>query len=451
MSADLAGQLRSGTETCVGRTQRALAMAEQADCGAFVELFHEQALKDAEAADRELAAGVDHGPLHGIPIAVKDNIDVAGTWTRCGTTGWGQRFAEDDADVVARLREANAVVIGKTRLHELAWGMVTPGARNPHDPSRITGGSSGGAAAAVAAGVVPLALGTDTGGSVRNPAALCGVIGTKTAVGATSMNGIAPMAPTQDTVGVLTSNVDDCRAALATLGVARWETPYVRRVGRIVNRWAHRVEPEIAASVADAAEHLKATGVEVVDVEVQHSELAPAASYVIMLAEAARHWLPSEGQLPVDALGAEVRDQLRLGTQVTDADYTRALEVRAAIRAGLDEALGDVDALLLASSPVVANPIGEATTTCAGRKVPVATAHAAMTALASVAGLPALSLPGIPARGVLPTGVQLIGSDVNVLFRCADLIERALHPMNPAKTAKEATTRGTRAQNGHDR
>jgi Asp-tRNA(Asn)/Glu-tRNA(Gln) amidotransferase A subunit family amidase len=430
--ADLVPRLRSGTDTSVRLTKQAIAQAETDEHGAFVELLTEQALDAARCADRELAEGIDRGPLHGIPVAVKDNIDVAGAWTRFGTSGLGHHLAERDADVVARLRAANAVVVGKTRLHELAWGMVTPGCRNPRDPSRITGGSSGGSAAAVAAGIVPLALGTDTGGSVRNPAALCGVVGVKTAVGAMSMDGIGPLAPTQDTVGVLGTTVSDCSAALTALSAERPGQRDVGRVGLIADDWAKRLEPEVSAAVADSVERLRQHGVEVVDVRLPHSELAPAAAYVIMLAESARHW-SADGA----AVGPEVRDQLRLGRRVADADYARALEVRAAIQRRVDEALRDVDALLLASCPVVANPIGEDFVLCAGRTIPVATAHAALTSLASVSGLAAVSLPGVPAAGELPTSVQIIGRDTDVLCRCAALIERRPHAEPRANAARK--------------
>lgn len=415
---ELGARLRSGEDTCVALTRRALQAAEGGD--AFVAPCPEQALESARRADRELAEGTDRGPLHGIPIGVKDNIDVAGAWTRLGTAAFGHRLADRDAAVIARLREAGAVVLGKTRTHELAWGMITEGCRNPRDPERIVGGSSGGSAAAVAAGIVPVALGTDTGGSVRNPAALCGVTGVKTAAGALPMDGIAPMAPTQDTAGVLGSGVADCRMTLECLGV-RDSSRQVRRIGRIADTWAQRVEPEVSRATTDAIERLRGRGVEVVDVSVRHSELAPAAAYVIMLAEAARNWWPGDEQLPTGATSADVRDELRRGIRLADEDYGRALQVRAAVEKGAREALGEVDALLLPSCPVLANPIGRDEVECAGRTIPVAAAHSALTSLGSASGLPALSVPG-DGEG-LPTGIQLIGDSTATLTRCAELLE----------------------------
>jgi Asp-tRNA(Asn)/Glu-tRNA(Gln) amidotransferase A subunit family amidase len=414
MLKELAANLRSGVDTAVAAVERALTAAERGETGAFVETLAEDARKAAAAADSELSEGVDRGPLHGIPVAIKDNMDVAGAWTRCGTAGLGHHRAERDAAAVARLREAGAVIVGKTRTHELTWGMITHGCRNPRDPSRITGGSSGGSAAAVAEGAVPAALGTDTGGSVRNPAALCGVVGAKTALGALPMDGVAPMAPTQDTVGVFGNTVRDCEILLQELGIS---TPRqdIRVVGRIRDRWAQRVQPEVSAALDEAADQLRSSGVEIVDVTVPHSELAPSVSYVIMLAEAARSWFPPSG-----AVGDEVRQLLQLGANVREADYTRALQVRAAVRAGVDEVLTGVDALLVASAPAVAPPIGASTVDCAGRTVPVTTALSGMTALASVAGLPAVSVPG-PSAG-LPVGVQFVSATIGTVLGCAERI-----------------------------
>ncbi|PFG96997.1 aspartyl-tRNA(Asn)/glutamyl-tRNA(Gln) amidotransferase subunit A [Saccharopolyspora erythraea NRRL 2338] len=415
----LAARLRSSGTTATELVARALDAARNSATGAFVELLPERAAQDAAVADRELAGGTDRGPLHGIPVAVKDNIDVAGAWTRCGTRDLGHHCAERDAAIVSRLRDAGAVVIGKTRTHELAWGMVTPGCRNPLDPARITGGSSGGSAAAVAEGVVPVALGTDTGGSIRNPAALCGVVGIKAGVGTLPTDGVAPLAPTQDAPGVLGATVSDCRVALTVLG-AEPSGPPVRRVGVIRDHWARRVEPPVAAAIDDAVLRLREAGVEAVEVAVRNSDLAMAASYVIMLAESARHWWPADP----DQVGPQVRDVLRLGARVADADYRRALAVRRSIIAGLDDAFGQVDALLMASSPVLASRIGDELTGCAGRMLPVQAAHASATSLASVSGVPALSVPGLPGPEGLPTGVQFLAPTTDPLLRCAELLER---------------------------
>lgn len=416
---ELGAQLRSGHCDSAALVARALESAHGNDFGAFVDVF--PAIGQARAADRELAEGHDRGPLHGIPVAVKDNIDVAGAFTRCGTAGLGHRPAERDAAVVERLRAAGAVLIGKTRMHELAWGMTTPGCVNPRDGRSTAGGSSAGSGAAVAAGTVPLALGTDTGGSVRNPAALCSVFGVKTASGQLPMSGIAPMAQTQDTVGVLGTTAEDCRLGLAALG-AHERPRAVRTVGRIVDAWAGRVHPDIAADLDGAADSLRRNGVEVRDVVVPHSQLAPAAALVIMLAEGTRNWWPA----PPGSIGPVVRDRLRLGARVSRADYEHALRVRDVVRASVDEVLGEVDALMLASCPVPPSVAGTERVPCAGREIPVESAHFGLTALASVAGLPAAS---VPAGAVSPAaqhraGLQFFAADLAAVHGCAEFFEQ---------------------------
>lgn len=407
----------------VGRIRSAVDAAEAAtrDYGAFVTVLRERALAEAAVLDDE----PQHGPMHGVPVAVKDNIDVAGTWTRCGTPGYGHHRAERDATVVARLRAAGAVVIGKTRMHELAWGMTTPGCRNPRDPERITGGSSGGSAAAVAAGVVPIALGTDTGGSVRNPAALCGVVGMKTATGSLPLDGVSPLAPSQDTVGVLAADTDWCRTALKALDVAGGSAPPLR-VGLLTERWAQRVEPELTTAIGEAADQLRATSVQAEPLEVPRSELAAATSYVTMLAEAARTWWDEESPPPPGALGQNTRKLLLTGRRVTESDHATALAIGSAFRRELARVFKRVDALLLATCPVGAAPIGAEAVRCAGRDIPIETAHSALTSLASVSGLPAASLPTVDRNGT-PIGVQLIGPDTDVLCTLGDTLQACPH------------------------
>jgi Asp-tRNA(Asn)/Glu-tRNA(Gln) amidotransferase A subunit family amidase len=414
--ADQAAVLSAGTVSPAELVEQALTRAGelQPEIGAFVEL----------RTDARTEADHHGGALRGVPIAVKDVIDVAGMWTRNGTPGLGHRLAEADAEVIRRLRAAGAVVLGKTRTHELAWGMVTPGCRNPRDRARIVGGSSGGSAAAVAAGIVALAVGTDTGGSVRNPAALCGIVGLKTGMGTLDLNGVAPLAPTQDTIGFLGPTVADCRTALVACIGHRSAAPLRGRIGVISDPWARRVDDAVAAAMDDARERLAAAGSTVADVHVPYAELAPAASYVTMLAESAAAWWPETDDAPA-SLSRTVRDLLRLGTRVNPADYARALRVRDVLRAEVGRLLTEFDALLLPSCPVTAAPIGAVRVNVAGREVPVETAHAAMTSLASVTGHPAVSVPGKPAPNGLPTGVQVIGAEEFTAMAVAELIETA--------------------------
>ena len=420
--ANMAAALRAGDCTAVDLLEEALSRARSRSLGIFVATCDDSARSAAAAADRELRAGRSRGPLHGIPVAVKDVVDVAGAWTRCGTPGLGHRLATRDAAVVSRLRAAGAIILGKTATHELAWGMVTPGCRNPRDPDRITGGSSGGSAAAVAAGIVPLAIGTDTGGSVRNPAALCGVAGLKTAVGAIPLDGIAPLARTQDCVGLLGATVADCATGFAVLTGQDNPAPPRLRVGVVTDRWAGRVSEPVAAAISASREALAAAGVPVVAVSVPFADLAPAASYVVMLAESAAHWWPLARQDP-GSVSRPVHDILELGSRVTAMDYLRALRVREALRRSTLEVLADVDALLLPACPVTAVPVSQDYAECVGRREPLDSAHSRLTALASVTGLAAISVPGQPSGDGLPTGVQFVGRDEATVSALAQSLE----------------------------
>ncbi|GHH86005.1 amidohydrolase [Streptomyces sulfonofaciens] len=236
--AGLAALLRAGGLTAADLTERSLEAIARLDgrLGAFVTVDAEGARRAARQADAELAAGRDRGPLHGVPVAVKDVIDVAGLPVTMGSAHFAGHVADTDAECVRRLRAAGAVVVGKTTTHEFAYGptgdrTANGPSRNPVDPTRMSGGSSGGSAVAVAAGMVPLALGTDTGGSVRIPAALCGVSGFKPAYGTVPTDGVFPLAASLDHVGVLARTPEDCRLGYEALAGARGPGPGTRSAG----------------------------------------------------------------------------------------------------------------------------------------------------------------------------------------------------------------------------
>ena len=221
----LAHALRRGAASATELAEQTLRRIRHSDpaLNAFALVDEDGARKAARTADEEIAAGIDRGPLHGVPVAVKDLIDMAGLPTTCGSaTSFGATAAAGDAEIVERLRACGAVIVGKTTLHEFAYGAtgdrsVHGASRNPHDPGRISGGSSGGSAVAVAAGMVPLSVGTDTAGSVRVPAALCGVVGLKPAYDALPTRGVHPLAPTLDHVGLFAQTTDDVRLAYQAL------------------------------------------------------------------------------------------------------------------------------------------------------------------------------------------------------------------------------------------
>lgn len=398
--------------------------------GAFAALTPELALEQARRADDELAAGEDRGPLHGIPIAIKDVIDVAGVPTRLGTRGGGHRVPRADAAAVSAAVRGGAVVIGKTTTHELALGMVTPQARNPMDPTRITGGSSGGSAAAVAAGIVPVALGTDTNGSIRCPAALCGVVGLKPTFGAVGRTGVATLAWSQDTVGALAADVESCGVVHAVCGPgkddARTTGGAPLRVG-IDRRLCATATPAVSAGVLGAVAELQEEGVEVVDVTLDRFPLAAPASFVTILAEAAAAW-PELTDAP-GAAGLDVRAALLAGAEIPAVEYIRAARVRTLVLRDLDRLMSAarLDALALPAVPVVAAPAGADAVELHGRMVPIDAVHPRFTAFASLCGVPALSVPcGLDAHG-LPIGLQLVGvrHGETALLRIGALAERA--------------------------
>lgn len=359
---------------------------------------------------RELGAFVETYPGPGEPAAVKDLIDVAGHTVRNGTPGLGHHVAETDATAWARLREAGYVAMGRTTVPELAWSTRTPGCANPWDPSRDAGGSSGGSAVAVAIGAAPVALGTDTGGSIRIPSALCGVAGLRPTHGSVPMDGIMPMSPSMDTVGPIARTAADC---LRIHGLLTGTTDEIRpvegfRVGRPVNLWPESVDPGVQRLVDEAAGTLQGAGVAVVDVELPLAKRhVRGLGFTIMLFESAREWW-AEYQKQPHGLAGRAIDALRKGSEVSTSDYERALQLAGEVRDEVDAVFGTVDALLLPTVPVTAAPLDADTVEVNGRTEAVEAVYYRLTALAAVTGHPALSVPAGLADG-LPVGAQLVG------------------------------------------
>ncbi|PXY24654.1 hypothetical protein BAY60_19270 [Prauserella muralis] len=350
--------------------------------------------------------------LAGTPVAVKDVVDVAGQTVRNGTPGFAHRRPTRDAEVWSRLRDAGHVLIGRTRLPELAWSVVTPGCRNPWDPARDTGGSSGGSAVAVATGVVPLAVGTDTGGSIRIPAALCGVAGLRPTLGSVPTRGVTPLAPSMDTVGPIARTAADCLRAHELLGGAVRPAPEEvagLTVGLPSALWSGRADPEVARLLDAACAALRAAGTRIVEVDLPLAcRHARRAGYTIMLAESARQWW-ARYQAGEGGLGPAVAQRLRAGSQVSAEDYAEAHATAGAIRDELDAAFGEISALLTPTVAVTAAPLEAGTVRLGDREDDREAAYYRLTATASVTGHPALTVPaGLSAEG-LPVGAQLIG------------------------------------------
>ena len=421
---ELAMDLRSGALTPSAHVEQALAaldaLAGTPHANLVVARDDARARTSARRAEEEIAAGRWLGPLHGVAVAVKDNIDVEGVPTRAGSGIFaGAAPAAADAEVVARLRAAGAVVVAKTHLHELAYGptgavSVDGPAAHPQDPSRITGGSSSGSAALVALGVVALALGTDTGCSVRTPAALCGVVGLKPALGALPTTGTVPLSTTLDHVGLLASDVHGASVAWDVLARGTDGTgggiqqPGVQglRIGRPTGELFRVLDPAITAAVERAAQTLQRAGAELVEVELPHVEELSATYPVIVGAEAHATHARALAERPQD-LQPLTRERLSAQSGISALDYLTALRTRDRLRAAALHTLRrtyGLDALLLASTPIRATLLGE--DTHGGADV-----RAALLRLGipfSVLGVPAVSVPAPDVEG-LPVGLQVVG------------------------------------------
>jgi aspartyl-tRNA(Asn)/glutamyl-tRNA(Gln) amidotransferase subunit A len=388
---------------------------------AVIALDEDVALAAAQELDAELARGQWRGPLHGVAIGVKDLFDVAGLPTRAGSAVLADAPpAAADAAVVARLRQAGAVVVAKLHTHEFAYGptgdvAATGPARNPHDRERITGGSSSGSAAAVAAGLLPLALGTDTGASVRTPAALCGVVGLKPTFGALSIDGVFPLSETCDHVGVLAGDVHAASVAWDVLvrpdgtggGI---QAPGVGgiRVGVLTDPYWKALDPAIDAAVNAAVSRLVARGASVVEVATPMIEDLAATYPLIVGAEAyATHarWLTER---PQDYQRA-TRERLLPFADQPARTYVDALRMRRRLAAEMRAAAGDVDVLVLPTTRLRATPIGAETIEVGGTAVPVRPELLALTLPFNLTRWPAVSVPGEVTDGGMPAGVQVVG------------------------------------------
>jgi 2-dehydropantoate 2-reductase len=373
---------------------------------AYVRLEDEGPRLNAVVATLEPADASAEGPLQGVPVAVKDNVDVRGLVTTNASTVGGPPPADHDATVVARLREAGAELLCKTNLLEYAAGSVNPAygmTFNPLDPSRTSGGSSSGSAALVAAGVCDYALGTDTGGSIRIPAAYCGIVGLKPTFGLVPVDGVFPLSPTCDHVGTLTRTVEQTAALLGVLAgrVVRVRPVDGLRIGVLRRQLEDAdVRPGVRARVVEAIEHLGGAGFQLVDVDVPELELADDALGAIILKEAYdihRELLAREG----DGYGSGTRALLEAGAAVGEEAYARGLAAKEQVAAGFARAFEDVDVL---AGPTVAYP-------APAEDPPVGTPEgdleARFTCPYNLAGVPAVSVPCGIAEGALTAGLQL--------------------------------------------
>ncbi|MGI5489532.1 amidase [Microtetraspora malaysiensis] len=449
--SDLAADLRTGRTTATDLVRDALDAVTRLDplVNAFVTVAADQALAEARQADREIADGVDRGPLHGIPVAVKDLIMVAGLPTTMGSRHFADHVPTSDAACVRQLRAAGAIVVGQTTTHQFAYGptgdrSANGPARNPHDLERMTGGSSAGSAAAVAAGMVPLALGTDTGGSVRIPAALCGIAGFKPAYGRISADGVFPLSETLDHVGLLARNAEDCRTAYQVL-VPDGLRPAGRepRVAWLDTDALTRCDPRVLRSVRAALE--AGTGpVGELFIPPRVVQDLREGFTAIQSGEAAAVHAGRMAETP-DLFDPEVLERLRGAAAVPAWRYVRALRTRPLLAEAVDGLFERHDVLALPTVPLTAPFLGQRETELDGTPMAVRDALLALTSMWNLLGLPALTVPAGTVDG-LPVGLQFLcrAGDEGLLFDAAALIGRAVRDL-PATDAMGAEDGGVTA------
>ncbi len=465
---DVASGRVSAVEVCRNTLHRIDEVNAQLNAFNFV--ASDRALEHAEAIDRKRAAGETLGPLAGVPIALKDNIDVRGVPTTASSRILENFVAPFDATVVRRLEQAGAIIVGKTNCDEFAMGSSNENSafgpvKNPWALDRVPGGSSGGSAAAVAAGCVPLALGSDTGGSIRQPASLCGVVGLKPTYGRVSRYGLLAFASSLDQIGPFARSVADAALALSTLAghdpcdatTSTQPVPDLTtaltgdvkgiRVGVPRAFVSEGVHEDVRRAYDAALETLRGNGATLVDIELPHAKYAIPVYYLVCTAEASSNLARYDGvkygyrspkardeglkgmysRTRDEGFGAEVKRRIMLGTYVLsagyyDAYYLKALQVRTLLRRDYDQAFERVDVVAMPTAPTPPWKLGEKTSDPLQMYL-----EDIFTVSANLVGLPGISVPcGLSSDG-LPIGFQLMGRmfDEATLLRVADAYERA--------------------------
>lgn len=439
---ELRGELAAGT------SPKALCSEYLARIKKYDARYHCFNMVD-EAAAEKAAAG--EGPLAGIPIAIKDNIATTDLPTTCSSKILQGFMSPYDATVIGKLREAGAVILGKTNMDEFAMGSTTETSytgvtKNPWDETKVPGGSSGGSAAAVAAGLAPIALGSDTGGSIRQPCAYCGLTGIKPTYGAVSRYGLLAYGSSLDQIGPIAHTAEDCAALLSVIAgydekdstsaknvdfdftAALHDDLRGKKLGLPVNYLGEGLDPQIEAAIRAACEQFAALGAEVEEFEMPMIEYAVPAYYIIASAEASSNLSRYDGikygyhpekftdledlylSARSEGFGLEVKRRIMLGTFALssgyyDAYYQKALKVRALIRRAFDEAFAKYDAIISPVAPTTAPHLGESLTD------PLAMYLSDIyTVSVNLVGIPAISLPCGFDEGGMPIGMQLLGN-----------------------------------------
>ena len=415
--------------------------------GAFAHADVDGAREQATRSTAELEHGPRRSILHGIPFGIKSLIDIAGVESNSSSAVRKGRIPTRDAEVVASLRRAGAVIVGSTHSHEFAYGLTTPTTRNPHDVLRIPGGSSGGSAAALASSQVLGALGTDTGGSIRVPAALCGVVGLKPTYGLVPRTGIASLSWSLDHVGPMARTVRDSAAILSVIsGYHPDDTASVRtdpvhypdsadsgaaglRVGVPINFFFDNVQPDVENAVRESIEYLARGGATLVPVQIPMPELYHPTQWGLMVPEATAYH-QSQMETSADHYGADVRILLEAGELVSATDYIRAQRVRTMIAREWSALFESIDILIAPSTPATAALVDQETFSWTdGSTEAVSDAYVRLSAPANLTGRPAISIPVGTDSGGLPIGAQIIGTAFGeqTVIQAAAALENALH------------------------
>jgi aspartyl-tRNA(Asn)/glutamyl-tRNA(Gln) amidotransferase subunit A len=409
--------------------------ADNARLNAFILVTEETARRQAAAADRERDAGLDRGPLHGVPISIKDLFDIEGTPTTAASRVGGGGPAPRDAETVRRLRHAGAVLVGKTNLHEFAFGTTNEDSafgpsRHPLDARRSPGGSSGGSAVSLATGMAMATLGTDTGGSIRIPAAICGTVGLKPTLGEIPTDGVVPLSTTLDHVGPLTASVIDAWHLFHALRGGPPVPPRTvvhpkeLRLAVLRSYFCDLLDHEVRQRFEEGVEAIRAAGATIEEALIPHAALIAPIYLHLVFADAAPYHAAALDAMP-ERYTPPVRLRLELARYVLAEDYVRARAGRATLRREVDRALAGYDALLLPTVPIPAPALGEASVDVGGRTEPVRNVMLRLTQLFNITGHPAVSVPCGTTRAGFPCGLQLVGTrtQTDALLHVARAVE----------------------------
>ncbi|RMF89787.1 MAG: Asp-tRNA(Asn)/Glu-tRNA(Gln) amidotransferase subunit GatA [Nitrospinota bacterium] len=441
-------------------TQALLARIDRLDkrVNAFITVLAEQALEAARDAEAAIMRGDYRGPLHGIPFAVKDIFATQGVRTTCASKVWPDRIFPVDATVIERLQQAGAVLLGKLNMHEFAMGATSTSShygpvRNPWDLERVPGGSSGGSAAAIAATLALGTLGTDTGGSVRIPASLCGIVGLKPTYGRVSRHGVVTLSWSLDHVGPMTRTVEDAALMLQVMAGKDPQDPTTSSLpvpdyraaleedlrgitlGIPTDSFFTEVDAEVESAVSDAVQLLQGLGAAVEAISLPHIELAHPVGTIISSTEAYTYHEPFL-QRQVQDYQPDVRDRLLIGASLLASDYVRAQQYRNLFRREVSQVMRRVDAIVTPTTPIPAPKIGEKTVTIRGKEEEVLKILSRLTRPWNLTGQPVISLPCGFTQSGLPIGLQIVGKAFaeTTILRIAHAYERHTpwHEQRPA-------------------